>query len=193
LRIPAAHPIAVLGAEAAGRQIHALEGGRRHDAEGVVVVLEVIGFVELLAVEQDPGLVAAAAAHVEVGAHVVAADAGQQGQGAEEIAAELGQGEDVVAAERQRGDRLLAQERDPAGRDHHLLLGDRSRIEDHLDLRGCAGRHRDPLDPLDHEAAAPDFDTVAARSGRRQPEAAVRAGGDLVVGCEEAEPDAGDR
>ena len=73
----AAHAIAVAHGVSAGRQRRAVERERRHEGERVVVVLEMEGVVELLAVEQDAHLVAAPTMDAELRRHVVGGDAGK--------------------------------------------------------------------------------------------------------------------
>ena len=81
----------------AGRQRELLERRSRHERERAVEVLQVIGVVDLLSVEQHQRLVAAPAAHLDLGGDVVGRRAGQQIERTEDVAGEVGQGGDLGA------------------------------------------------------------------------------------------------
>ncbi len=157
------HAVAVARVEGAGRQAGAAEVFRRNGGERAVVVLEVKGVVELLAVQHDRDFVAAPAMDGEAGADVVRGDAGKKRQRPEEIAAQVRYAVHLGASDRDRSRRLGLEQGELARLDDDLVVDVGLRLQGDLQAGRLPRLHPHLLDVFFEETARSCLQGVGAR------------------------------
>ena len=122
--------VAEFGGEAAGDKIEASHRWQVDDGKGTVDILQVKRLDEIDAVEAGEDLGVGRAAHPEFRGEIIGGEAGEAGNGAVKIFAELGQGGEIRGGERSAGGEGLAG-------DAEATWGDDELVE--RDGRGCGG------------------------------------------------------
>ena len=117
--------VAELGGEPPGHQIDAGDRGEIDDGERTVDVLEVKWLDQIDAVEAGEHLGVGRAAHPEFRGEIIGGEAGEAGNGAVKIFAELGQGGEIRCGERGAGDDGLARNPEAARGDDKIIERDR--------------------------------------------------------------------
>jgi hypothetical protein len=158
----AGEPVALLGREAAGRQVHAPQYLGVDDAEDALEVLQVIGLEDLDAVEVLAGILEQAPTDIELCTGVIARHTGHQGQGPVDVVAQSRQGGQLLGRQRDRRDRITAVELVGGG---HVDFGEKLRRRQG-DLEGL-GLGRD-TDGLGVRQVAIEYDSQDVGSDRQR-------------------------